>query len=218
MEELLPNTQESHKLATAKHDSSHISLGDVALARKLLFLETGLWLVEYWGSWWKETLPAPVWWTAQMACFPMYEPCFFETGRICVRKNSQLSSSTSVYSCGLHLSKLISKQWRQLKSSINSIGHKHLDTNTLCLITFYPFLCWRQHTGHWILQESVNMLRALLFIILLPWVSVGQAPFWFMLLPCPSFYFFELKYMKRDMWCQCWKFHSNNKSSCVSSS
>lgn len=50
MEELLQHTQESHKLATAKHGSSQFSvimLGDVALARKFVLLETGLWLVEY---------------------------------------------------------------------------------------------------------------------------------------------------------------------------
>lgn len=66
---------------------------------------------------------------------------FSEAGRIRVRKMSKLSSSTSVYSCGLHLSKLVSKLWRQLKSSINNTGHTQLATNTLYLIDFGPILC-----------------------------------------------------------------------------
>jgi len=73
--------------------------------------------------------------------FSIDEPCVFEPGRICVRKISKLSSSTSVYSCGLHLSKLVSEQWRQLRSSINSTGCKYSATNTMYLIASGPLLC-----------------------------------------------------------------------------
>lgn len=81
-----------------------------------------------------------------------------------------------------------------LKVAYRALNITGICQHTQCVI-IYHFIT--MGTGCWILQESVNTLSELLFIILLLWVSVREVPFWFIFLPYPLYYFFELKFVKR---------------------